>query len=247
MTTTSTATPARLYLMELLRRTMPLPDGGTREMVVVCYLVQTSDGQNILIDSGLPADMTSGPDMPPPAHERDVIAQLADLGLHPEDITTVIATHLDRDHAGHHEAFTNAQFVMQRAHDAAARGGLERLAIVRPHWDAPGLRYRLIDGDTELLPGLTLIETSGHVPGHQSVLVRLPHTGPVLLAIDAVSLQSLFTPDRAATPNDADAEGVRTSTRKLLDIAEREHAALVVFGHDGVQWRTLKRAPEYYD
>jgi N-acyl homoserine lactone hydrolase len=35
------------------------------------------------------------------------------------------------------------------------------------------------------LPG----PTSGHVPGHQSVLVRLPQTGPVLLAIDAVPVR----------------------------------------------------------
>ena len=44
----------------------------------------------------------------------------------------------------------------------------------------------MVDGDTELLPGVTLIETSGHAPGHQSVLVRLPKTGAVLLVIDAV-------------------------------------------------------------
>jgi hypothetical protein len=35
-----------------------------------------------------------------------------------------------------------------------------------------------------VLPGLTLIETSEHVPGHQSVLVRLPKTGTILLTID---------------------------------------------------------------
>jgi N-acyl homoserine lactone hydrolase len=49
-----------------------------------------------------------------------------------------------------------------------------------------------VDGDTELLPGLTLLETSGHTPGHQSVLVRLPQTGPVLLAIDAVVMERFF-------------------------------------------------------
>ena len=49
-------------------------------------------------------------------------------------------------------------------------------------------RIRLEDGDTELLPGFELTSTSGHVPGHQSVLVRLPKTGAVLLTIDAVPL-----------------------------------------------------------
>src|SRR5262249_25188524 len=107
--------------------------------------------------------------------------------------------------------------------------------------------YRMVDGDTELLPGLTLLETSGHTTGHQSVLVRLPQTGSVLLVIDAVVMQRLFTPDRQAGPLDENEEQLRASTRKLLDVAERERAALVVFGHDGLQWPMLKRAPEYYE
>ncbi|HEX8037326.1 MAG TPA: N-acyl homoserine lactonase family protein, partial [Ktedonobacterales bacterium] len=115
-----------------------------------------------------------------------------------------------------------------------------------PHWDHPTLHYRLVDGDTELLPGVTLIETSGHAPGPQSVLVRLPQTGPVLLAADAVVMQRLFTPDRHAWPIDDDEAQLRASTQKLRDLVDREHAALVVFGHDGQQWQTLKKAPDYY-
>lgn len=129
------------------------------------------------------------------------------------------------------------------------RSGYARFAAARAHWDHPTLRYRLVEGDTELLPGLTLLETSGHTPGHQSVLVRLPQTDPVLLASDAVVLQRLFTPDRRAWPDDENEneEQLRASTRKLLDLVEREHIALVVFGHDGKQWQTLKKAPAYYE
>ena len=93
---------------------------------------------------------------------------------------------------------------------------------------------------------MTLIETSGHAPAHQSVLVRLPQTGPVLLAIDAVVMQRLFTPDRRAWPTDDDEGQLRASTRKLLDLVEREHVTLVVFGHDGHQWQTLTKAPAWY-
>ncbi len=109
------------------------------------------------------------------------------------------------------------------------------------------MRYRLVDGDTELLPGVTLIESSGHAPGHQSVLVRLPQTGPVLLAIDAVVMQRLFITDRQAWPMDDNAEQLRASTGKLLALVAREQVALVVFGHDGQQWRTLRKAPAWYD
>jgi N-acyl homoserine lactone hydrolase len=102
-------------------------------------------------------------------------------------------------------------------------------------------RIRLVDGDTELLPGLELIETSGHVPGHQSVLVRLPKTGAILLTIDAVPFGEGFTRD------EQDDEAVRASTIKLLDLVEREHIGLVIFGHDTAQWETLKKAPEFYE
>jgi len=98
-----------------------------------------------------------------------------------------------------------------------------------------------------LLPGLRLIETSGHITGHQSVLVRLPKSGPILLAIDAVAIQRLFTADRNSSPIDENENQLRFSTRKLLDIVERENISLVVFGHDGLQWQSLKKSPDFHD
>jgi N-acyl homoserine lactone hydrolase len=246
MTTTS-ATPKRLYLMLLAAATIPLPNGQALDMSAGCYLVQTSDGKNILIDSGFPADYASPPGRPAFERGKNVIEHLAELGLHPDDINLLVCTHFDVDHAGYHDAFTRAELIVQREHYELARSGHPRFAGARPHWDHPALRYRLIEGDTELLPGLTLLETSGHTPGHQSVLVRLPQTGAVLLTIDAVAMQRLFNPDRQAASIDDNAEQLRASTRKLLDVVERERVALVVFGHDGTQWRTLKKAPACYE
>jgi N-acyl homoserine lactone hydrolase len=105
----------------------------------------------------------------------------------------------------------------------------------------------LIDGDTVLVPGVELIEMSGHVPGHQSVLVLLPETGPVILAIDAIAESSMLDPDnRPIHPTDEDEVGVRASTRKLVDLAQREGVGLMVHGHNSQQWSTLKHAPEFY-
>ncbi len=244
--TMTNATPWRLYLLQLSTSTVP-GAGRALEMVSGCYLVQTSDGRNILIDSGLPADYTPPPGTPPAENRKNVLEHLADLGLRPGDIDLLICTHFDVDHAGYHDVFTRAELIVQHDHYALTRGGHVRYAAARAHWDHPALRYRLIEGDTELLPGLWLIETSGHAPGHQSVLVDLPQTGKVLLAIDAVVLQRLFTADRRAWPTDDNEEQLRASTRKLLDLVEREHVALVIFGHDGEQWQTLKKAPAYYE
>jgi N-acyl homoserine lactone hydrolase len=239
--------PQRLYLLQLSHTTLPLPTGQTLEMSSGCYLIQMSDGKQVLIDSGLPADYVAPPGTPPAQDQKHVLEHLADLHLGPDDIDLLICTHFDVDHAGYHDAFPQAEFIVQRAHYTLAREGHKRFAPARVHWDHPDLHYRLIDGDTELLPGLTLIETSGHAPGHQSVLVDLPQTGKVLLAIDAVILQRLFTPERQKSPMDDDEEQLRASTRKLLDLAEREQVALVVFGHDGQQWQTLRKAPAYYE
>lgn len=246
MTMIST-TPQRLYLMQLGTATMPLAAGQTLAMVRVCYLVQTSDGKNILIDSGLPAEYQPPSGTPATEQGKNVIEQLAELGLRPDNIDLLISTHFDVDHAGYHDAFPQAEHIVQREHYELARSGHPRFALARAHWDHPSLRYRLIDGDTELLPGLTLLKTSGHAPGHQSVLVRLPQTGLVLLTIDAVMLQRLFTPDRKKWPMDDNEEQLRASTSKLLELVEREQVALVIFGHDGQQWQTLKRAPDYYE
>ncbi|MEZ4860123.1 MAG: N-acyl homoserine lactonase family protein [Caldilineaceae bacterium] len=230
----------RLYLMQV--GSMP-----EYQIPIVCYLVQAGDGKNILIDSGLPAIM--------PEEEKDfengqdVIAQLASLGLQPDDIDILISSHYDIDHAGRHAAFTKAHYVVQRQHhlDAASN---PRFAALRPQWDQPMDRIRLVDGDTELLPGLELIETSGHVPGHQSVLLRLPKTGAILLTIDAVPFGAGFTrdpqDDGSGSPLGADAAAIRSSTIKLLDLAEREKVALVIFGHDPEQWEGLKKLPAYY-
>jgi len=55
------------------------------------------------------------------------------------------------------------------------------------------------------------------------------------------------TTDRQAWPVDDNVEQLRASTRKLLELVDRERVALVVFGHDGEQWKTLRKAPEYYE
>jgi N-acyl homoserine lactone hydrolase len=238
--------PRRLYLLQLSTTNVPLPSGQTLEMSAGCYLIMMSDGKYILVDSGMPPDVpVIG--MPPATNEKNVLGHLVVLGLRPEDISTVICTHFDVDHSGYHDAFPSAEFLVQREHYAIARGGHPRFAAARAHWDDPVLRYRMIDGDSECFNGIKLLETSGHAPGHQSVLVRLPKTGAVLLAIDAVVMQRLFTTARKAWPTDDNEQQLRASTKKLLDVVEHEHVALVVFGHDGAQWKGLKKPPEYYE
>lgn len=246
---TSVSGPQRLYLMQVATITV-----GPFTLPVPCYLIQTRDGKNILIDSGFPRTEKTEEVREDAVgrslvieHRKDVVEQLAMIGVRPSDIDLLICTHYDVDHAGNNAAFPNARFVAQRLQHEVASAGDPRFADVRSQWDQPLSRYQLVDGDMQMLPGIELIETSGHVPGHQAVLVHLPHTGPVLLAIDAVTTQEYFTPDRPGGPMDADGPSAIASTRKLIDLAERKHASLIIFGHDGPQWLMLKQLPDFFD
>lgn len=210
------------------------------------YLIITADQRHILVDTGFPASeggAAAAPDFVKP--EDHVLQHLAGIDLTPDDIEIVICTHFDPDHAGANELFTSAELIVQRRHDEFVRSTpVDRFEVYRPSWDYPGLRYRLVDGDTVIAPGVEVIDTSGHVPGHQSVLVRLPETGPVLLAIDALHHDPATPYEPGAfdmSPTDTAA-----SIEKLKVLIEREGVTLTVFGHNGEQWATLRHAPEYY-
>jgi N-acyl homoserine lactone hydrolase len=227
---------------------------GPFTLPVPCYLIQTKNGKNILIDSGFPRTEKTE-EVKEDAlgrrliitHSKDVIEQLATIGVQPADIDLLICSHYDGDHVGNHAAFPHARFVVQRLHYEAAMAGDPRFADFRSQWDQPLSRCQLVDGDMELIPGIELIETSGHVVGHQSVLVHLPKTGSVLLAIDAVAVQSVFTSDRPVDPMEVDGVAAVASTRKLLDLVEKRHVSLVIFGHDSSQWSTLEQLPDFFD
>ncbi|MBA2679657.1 MAG: N-acyl homoserine lactonase family protein [Ktedonobacteraceae bacterium] len=238
--------PQRLYLFPLSYTDVPLPTGGTMSMVNGCYLIVTGSGQHILIDSGWPPEQPIPAGMPPRQQEHSLLSHLATIGLTPGGITTVICSHFDIDHVGTHDLFPHAEFIVQRKQLEVANNGHPRFASGNAHWGNPALRYRVVEGDTVLMLGIHLIETSGHAPGHQSVLVELPQAGPVLLAIDAVMMERQFTTDRRAWSMDDNEEQLRASTQKLLDLVERHGVRLVVFGHDGAQWQQLTTAPAYY-
>jgi N-acyl homoserine lactone hydrolase len=127
---------------------------------------------------------------------RSVADALADLGMTPGDIGLVINTHLHFDHCGQNAVFRHAACYVQRAElDRAKR-------------DSPGLydwfgfmdaTFELLDGDAEVLPGVSVVATPGHTSGHQCVVVHSADGPPEVLIGDAA-----YTPRQYSGPADED-------------------------------------------
>lgn len=101
--------------------------------------------------------------------------------------------------------------------------------------DFPGARYELLDGDTELLPGIRVIATSGHTPGHQSLLVE---TGQGLVVITGQAIYSLAEWEGSTEPRKS-GEEIAWDRARYVDttrrLRERDHLR-VLFSHDGAVW-----------
>ena len=232
------------------------PERGERYTGPVAgFLIQTDDGKNVLVDTGLAPEHIEDPEcrIPEPdvvvtmTPEDDIRHRLSLVGIEPDDVDIVVITHFDFDHAGGNRFFPNAEFVVQREQYEYAKATPER--SFAQDWDLPGLRYTLLDGDQELLPGIELLVTPGHAPGHQSVVVRgLPNTGTVILSSDAAHSHIEFEEERRDPNQDAETvEKMLASIRRLKRIRDAEGATLLL-NHDADHWSTGYRLlPEYYD
>ncbi|MBB5233097.1 MBL fold metallo-hydrolase [Deinococcus budaensis] len=118
------------------------------------------------------------------ALDRDetVFRGLSDLGLGPADIDLVINTHLHFDHAGRNvtpggePTFPNARYVVQRQelHDARHTHERSRASYVADFIEpvaGAGL-FDVVEGEHELLPGLSVLPLPGHNLGQQGVVLR---------------------------------------------------------------------------
>jgi glyoxylase-like metal-dependent hydrolase (beta-lactamase superfamily II) len=168
------------------------PDERNRiPLALRCLLVEHPDGL-VLVDTGIGNKEGArfldiyGVENAGAAGPTRLEDALAAAGFRPDDVRWVINTHLHFDHAGGNTvrradgsvdlAFPEAFYVMQRRElDFAAHPNERTQASYLPPNFAPVAasgRLRLVDGETEILPGIHLLPTPGHVPFHQSVVVR---------------------------------------------------------------------------
>ncbi len=120
---------------------------------------------------------------------RSVADALAELDMAPGDIELVINTHLHFDHCGQNAVFPHAACYVQRAELAYAQRESPELYDWFGFMNA---RFELLDGDAEVLPGLTVIATPGHTAGHQCVVVHAADGPADLLIGDAAYTPRMY-------------------------------------------------------
>ena len=193
------------------------PEGHPRHGAngpVFAFLVDHPDGP-VLVDTGIG----------PPHKLIDRLYQpvryplgeaLAGVGLAVADVRLIVNTHLHFDHCGGNQFLPERPILVQRRERESASSP----GYTLPDWvEFPGANYHLLDGDSELLPGLRVVATR-HTPGHQSVVLDTDD-GAVVIAGQAAETAAEFEADR----EDA-------SIQKLKSL----QPVRVFFSHDHAVW-----------
>lgn len=221
-----------------------------------CYLIRHARGWMVW-DTGINdrvAALANGFQRNPLAPHyvlgRPFREQLRDVGVAPEDVAHVAFSHTHGDHVGNANLFVRATVYIQQAEfDAAFGPDAER------KWGFEVSSYdRLRDNRMVKLTGdhdvfgdgsVVILATPGHTPGHQSLFVRLPKRGPVILSGDAVHLRDNWVHRRVPAFNYDRAQSL-ASMEKLAAVMARTGAELWI-NHDKSESDALPRAPRYVE
>lgn len=250
----------KLYILlcgyEIIRKSGCIRGGEPNVILAVpvcCYLMETARGF-VLYDTGLDSSCLADPaaararyvnaTFPSPPvvlPEHELLSQLSNVGVTPSDITEIVLSHAHGDHTGHLRDFPNARVTIQRMEHEAAMADRGRMNFA--DYADPALRWNIVDGDVTLLPGLDLVLTRGHQPGHQSAVVRLAQDGVKILTGDVADLLENF--EREVLGASMDDAAALASIRRLNAIARETGGELIPL-HDPGFVQRARLAPLYY-
>lgn len=244
-----------LFAIEVGHLTVPLGfllagREGMAKVPVSAYLIRHPKG-SVVFDTGLHLDTQADPqahigEFLAAFHEvhhepgHDIGSRLEAIDMDPASITHVVNSHLHFDHCGGNAQLANATVLVQRDEwNAAFELGNPR-GYIAADFDT-GQPVELIDGERDLFDDgtVTIFPTTGHTPGHQSVMVRTDR-GPFVLCGDAcylkANLDSLTLPGVTFDP-----EGSLAALHLFQKL--QSEGARLMYGHDPDVWRELPKAP----
>jgi len=231
-------------------------DMGRKIKAPVCSVLIIHDEGPILIDTGLNPDGLTDPErawgprakiiQPELTKEDDIRSRLKQINLEVTDIKIVILTHLHWDHSGGLRFFGHCPVMVQKVEYRFAFNPDSFVSgqYMRNHFDFP-LNYNLLEGDQIILPGMSVIKTPGHTPGHQSILVKMASGTFCIFSGDAIPLEENLTL-KIPSSNNWNSQQAMDSIYRLEHLSRLLHADLIP-SHDIVRWERLKKTPEFYE
>ena len=221
--------------------------GKSMDFVDNCYLMHHTQGW-LLWDTGVTDAIAAMPDGQAPPDPRmthwrrpkTLASQLELVGVNSTDIKYLAISHTHPDHIGNVEMFPQAMLLVQKAeYEWPTPLGVGRFKAEHP--------VKKLEGDYDVFGdgSVTIISTPGHTPGHQSLLVKLPKTGAILLSGDAVHFKSNWENRRVPSGN-TDKDQTLASMQRISELLAKENAQLWI-NHDKAQRDTLKMAPAFYE
>ena len=221
-----------------------------------CYLIQHARGW-MMFDSGIndnvatmPKGFQRGKEAPRYILRKPLRVQLEEIGVDAKTITHVAFSHTHGDHVGNGNLFSNATLHIQQAEYAIAFGpeAVSKWNFETTSYDK--LRANPIvqlNSDHDVFGDGTvmLLATPGHTPGHQSLFVRLPKRGAVILSGDMVHLQDNWTHRRVPAFN-FNREQSLQSMEKVAALLKATGAQLWI-NHDKAQSDTIPKVPAFVE
>ena len=236
----------RLLAKDQSRWTPGVNAGQPRELSNNCYLLQHARG-TLLWETGVPdsvAGRQDGVTSPNGAivwfRDQTLASQLETLSLGPDDISYVAVSHTHGDHIGNVKAFANSRLLIQKLEHESTR-------TTTPSPFADNQRVELLSGDRDVFGdgSVTIVSTPGHTAGHQSLLVKLPKTGAVLLTGDLVHFQYMWD-NKVVPPFNFDKQQSLASIDRVGALVAT-HKARLWIGHDKDVTARIDRAPKFYE
>lgn len=230
--------------------------GGNTNFSDPCFLIIHPRG-TVLWDVGIIPDqqiLPGGTEVPSGRGgnankaTRTLKSQLAEIGVGPKDITYLAMSHNHPDHVANANDYAGSTWLVQKAErDAMFSEQTRKSAGFANYGALEHSKTVPLDGDHDVFGDGTvmLIATPGHSVGHQSLLVRLKQTGPVLLTGDLYH----YPAERALKlqPPNVDNKELSTASRaKVEDLLQKSGGQLWI-QHDIVANAKLKKSPQYYD
>ena len=220
-----------------------------------CYLIKHAKGW-MLWDTGnpdrlaaLPNGLTNPPGTITAYMKKPLADSLKGLGVAPGDIAYLAMSHSHGDHSGNANLFAASTIYMQQAeYDAVFGPQPEKYGFIVANFEKlRGSKFVMLNGDHDVFgDGSVVIKsTPGHTPGHQSLAVRLPKRGVVLLSGDMVHLVYSWEHDIVPAFN-FDVEQSKRSIAAMKDYAAKNGAQVWV-NHDKAQQDAIPEAPAYVE